>query len=321
LLEIDLFIRTTIPIFLLIGMGLFSRKMNLLKSGDERVLGAYLYYFSLPALLVINLSETVLTNYTIKFAVIGTLPIIIVCIIYIIAYYIFRFSKNTLYLLTVATVFGNTAFFGIPFITLAFPTKQAEYLAVLTVSSTSIAINIIIITILELYKLENSNSISESEKNIISSSKIVIKRLSTNPLILSILCGVILSIIGIRIPSPFATALQMLGGTTSAIAIFMLGVFLYGRKYNKILQAFELSILKMIFLPILAVIIMILFKFPTLESLVLILMNGMPLAFSMMIFSERYDFYKETISSLILISSFTAGIYLNIWLVILKNIF
>lgn len=321
MIEVDLFIRTTIPIFLLIGMGIFSRKMDLLKPGDERVLGTYLYYFSLPALLIINLSETVLTNYTIKFAIIGTLPIIIVCIIYLAAYYIFRFSKNTFYLLTITTVFGNTAFFGIPFITLAFPTKQAEFLAILTVSSTSIAINIITITVLELYKLENSNSVSESEKNISSSFKFIIKRLSINPLILSILCGVTLSILGIRIPSPFTTALHMLGDTTSAVAIFMLGVFLYGRKYNKMLQAFELSLLRMILLPTLAIIIMILFKFPTLESLVLTLMHGMPLGFSMMIFSERYDFYKERIASLILISSLTAGIYLNIWLAILKNIF
>ncbi len=35
MIEIDIFIRTIIPIFLLIGMGLFSRKMEFLKSGDN----------------------------------------------------------------------------------------------------------------------------------------------------------------------------------------------------------------------------------------------------------------------------------------------
>lgn len=318
MIEIDIFIRTIIPIFLLIGMGLFSRKMEFLKAGDERVLSAYLYYFSLPALLLVNLTEIELTRDTFRFAIVGTLPIIIACIIFLMAYYIFRFSKNTFYLLTISTVFGSLAFFGIPFIMFAFPTKQAEYLATLTVSSASIAIFIITITVLELYKLENS---PETDSTIVSRVKIIIKRLSTNPLILSVLFGVILSIIGFKIPSPLATSLHMLGGTTSAVSIFMLGAFLYGRKYTNMLDAFKLSLLRMVFLPLLTVTIMILFKFPSLESTILVLMHSMPLAFSMMILSERYDFYKETISSLILISSLTAGVYLNIWSVILKYIF
>jgi len=311
--EIAIVENTVIPIFLLIGMGLFSRKMEFLKSGDERVLSTYLYYFSLPALLLINLSEIVLDSYTFKFVIVGTLPYIMACIICLVAYYIFRFTKNTFYLLIITVVYGNTAFFGIPFIMFAFPIKQAEYLAILAASSTAIAINIITISVLELYKLKESNS-TFNLKNII-------KNFSTNPLILSIMGGVILSIIGLRIPSPLETPLRMLGDTTSAVAIFMLGVFLYGRKYNNLLQAFKLSLLRMIFMPILAIIIMKLFNFPTLESLVLTLMHGMPLGLSMMILSERYDFYKETIASLILVSSLAAGIYLNIWLVILKYIF
>jgi predicted permease len=43
----------------------------------------------------------------------------------------------------------------------------------------------------------------------------------------------------------------------------------------------------------------------------------MPIAVSMLILSQRYDFYKETIASLILISSLGAGVYLNLWLLML----
>jgi len=37
----------------------------------------------------------------------------------------------------------------------------------------------------------------------------------------------------------------------------------------------------------------------------------------MIVLSERYNFYKETIASLILISSLGAGLYLNLWLLAL----
>jgi len=109
----------------------------------------------------------------------------------------------------------------------------------------------------------------------------------------------------------------MLGGTTSTVAIFMLGVFLYGRKYTNIVRAFELSLLRIVFLPIVALLTTMLFNLPDVERSVLVLMHGMPVAISMIVLSERYDFYKETIASLILISSLGAGVYLNLWLLLL----
>jgi len=47
-------------------------------------------------------------------------------------------------------------------------------------------------------------------------------------------------------------------------------------------------------------------------------MLSMPLAISMIVLSERYDFHQDTIASLILVSSLSAGVYLNLWLMILQ---
>ena len=302
-------IRTVIPILLLIGMGFLSRKMGFLKSGDERVLSAYVYYFALPALFFVNMVETSFTEETLRFMFAGIIPILIVFAIYILLYLIFRFSKNTLYLLILSTVFGSLAFFGIPFIMFAFPTTQGEHLATLSAASIAIIGVTISITVLELYKLEKST--------IWKGLKHVAKRLSKNPLIISILSGILLSLIGIGIPSPISTSLHMLGRTTSTVAMFMLGVFLYGRKYTNIVRAFELSLLRIIFLPTVALLTTMLFNLPDVERSILVLMHGMPVAISMIVLSERYDFYKETIASLILVSSLGAGIYLNLWLLLL----
>ena len=53
------------------------------------------------------------------------------------------------------------------------------------------------------------------------------------------------------------------------------------------------------------------------ESTIIILMNAMPMAISMIVLSNRYKFYEDTIASIILISSLGAIAYLNIWLFIL----
>ncbi len=305
----NIIVRTIIPILLLIGTGLFSRKLGILKSGDERVLSAYLYYFALPALFFVNMAETNFTEETFRFIFAGIIPVFVALVICIFLYSTFRFSKNTLYLLILSTVFGSLAFFGIPFIMFAFPTLQGEHLATLSASSISIVGVTISITVLELYKLEKS-TIWEGLKR-------VVKRLSKNPLIISIFSGILLSLVGIEIPPPVSSFLHTLGGTTSTVAIFMLGVFLYGRKYTNLATAFKLSLLRIVFLPVVALLTTTLLNLHDVERSTLILMHGMPVAISMIVLSERYNFYKETIASLILISSLGAGLYLNLWLLLL----
>jgi predicted permease len=305
----SILVRTIVPILLLIGAGFFSRKMRFLRSGDERVFSAYVYYFALPALLFVNMIETsFMQEKTLKFMLAGIVPVFVALAIFLFLYVLVRFPKNILYLLIISTVFGSLAFFGIPFVTFAFPT-EGERLGTLAAASISPISVTTSITLLELYKLEKS-TMWEGLKR-------VLKRLSKNPLILSILSGMLLSLVGVEIPLPVSTFLHMLGGTTSTVAIFMLGVFLYGRRYTNVANAFGLSLLRMVFMPIVAFLTTLLFNLPNSERPTLILIHGMPIAISMIVLSERYNFHKEIIASLILISSLGAGLYLNLWLLFL----
>ncbi len=302
-------VRTIVPILLLIALGFASRKIGILRKGDERVLNSYVYYFALPALFLIDLSETSLSQENLRFVAAGTAPILIALTFLVAAFFVFRFSRDTLYLLVLSTVFGSLAFFGIPFITFAFPTREAENLAALSSSSILLVGVSISITILEFRRLEKSPF-----RNAIRN---VAKRLAKNPLILSIFFGVLLSLTGAEVPEPLSTALHMLGGTTTTVAIFMLGVFLYGRRYTNISRAAGLSLLRIVFLPTIGLLVAPFFGLSSLQRTVLVLMHSMPVAISMMILSERYDFHKETIASVILISSIGAGLYLNLWLLLL----
>jgi len=304
----DILMRTIVPIFFLIGAGLLSRRMKILRAGDERVLSAYVYYFALPSLFLINIAEIRFTSEILTFVIVGTIPVFLALIAYLILYFVLRLSKNTVYLLILTTIFGSLAFFGIPFMTLAFP-KDGERLATLSAAAIAIVSVTTSLTILELYKLKSS----AKWKGI----KHVTRRLSRNPLIISIILGVFLSLAEAEIPEPISKSLHMLGSTTSVVAIFMLGVFLYGREYKNVVNALKLSLLRMIFLPAIAFLITRFVGMAEVEGAVLVLMHGMPIAISMIILSERYDFYKETIASLILISSLGAAFYLNIWLLLL----
>lgn len=220
-------IRTILPIFLLIAMGFLSKKLGLLRSGDERVLSAYVYYFALPSFFFVNMVGIDFTEEgTLKFIFAGMIPILTVLLMYLILYFTLNFSRETFFLLVLSTIFGSLAFFGIPFITFTFPTSQGERLAALSAASIAILSVTVSITVLELYRL-NQPSVWKGLSR-------VARKLSKNPLVLSIFFGIMLSLVRVEIPLSISTFLHMLGRTTSTVAIFMLGVFLYGRKYKNL---------------------------------------------------------------------------------------
>ena len=301
----NIVVRTAVPILFLMGAGFFSRRMSILKPGDERVFSAYLYYFALPALFFVNIAEASFTPEILVFMLGGIIPILTAMMVYALLYITSWLSRNAFYLLTLSTIFGSLAFFGIPFVTFAFP-GVGERLA--TLSSAFIAMVSVTMSLvfLELYRLERFTKWEGVKR--------VGTRLSRNPLIISILVGVSFSLVGFDIPTPVSVPLHMLGGTTSVVAIFMLGVFLYGKRYTRIVYAFKLSLLRMIFLPAVAFLSVRLLGLIGVEGSVLVIMHGTPVAISMIILSERYDFYKETIASLILVSSLSAVVVLNLWL-------
>jgi len=307
-MELSIVLRTTIPLSLLIGLGFISKRMGFLKPGDERVLSAYIYYFALPALFIVDLSKIKFTEENLKFIFAGIIPIILIIGIFILLYLSIRFSKDTLYLLILSSVFGSLVFFGIPFVVFAFP-SEGELLATLSSSTISILGVTASITTLELYKMGSAP--------IIKGLKNTLVRLSRNPLIISILTGLFLSVTSMKIPDFISIPLHMLGSTTVTVAVFMLGVFLHGRKYTNLSIAFKLSLLRIIVLPTIALIISNLLNLPKIQTAVLVIMHSVPVAVSMIVLSERYGFYEETVASLILISSIGAGLYLNIWLLLL----
>jgi predicted permease len=110
----------------------------------------------------------------------------------------------------------------------------------------------------------------------------------------------------------------MLGGTTATVAIFMLGVFFYGRRYQQLKLAFGISLLRMLLVPLIAFGTVGVLGLGSLESSVVVLMSAMPMAISMVVLSERYQFHQELIASVILVSSILGGLYLNGWLALLN---
>ncbi len=303
-MDLEVVVRTTFPIFTLIGLGYASRWRGLLRAGDEKVLSAYIYYFGIPALLVVDLAGVVLDAEALRFMGVSLIPLIPIIAVALLGHFALRSDRGTLYLLLTTSIFGSLGFFGIPFVTFALADPRAERLAILAVSSINTVAFILTISILEIH----------GESSGLGGLRKLPPRLARNPLIASIALGLVLSASRISIPEPLATPLHMLGGSTAPVAIFMLGAFLHGKEYGGFRGAIPLVLMRAVALPALTVLVCRWFGLPTLETTILVLMHSTPLAVSMVVLSERYSFYTEKIATVLLLSSLAAGVYMNLWL-------
>ena len=303
--------RTIAPIFSLMVLGYLSRMRGVLRAGDERVFSSYLYYFGLPALLTVDISETALTREAVGLMVLNLAPMALVLLALILVHLLLRFERGTLYLLIIVASFGSLGFYGLPFVTFALQSIEAERLATLSVASINAVGFILAVLVLEAYA--GGASDAPAHRRVASS-------LARNPLILSIAVGMGLSAASLKIPVPIVSSLHLIGASTSPVAIFMLGVFLYGRDYRDLYEAAALSLIRLVVLPFVAVAVCLFFGVPALEGTVMVVMYGTPLAVSMIVLSKRYGFREKTVSSVILVSSLAAGVTMNLWLVLLDYI-
>jgi len=302
-------IAATVPIVVLVGVGYLARAVGLLRAGDERALNGYVYWLALPALFLVDLAQTPLTLDTLRFVALGVLPVLTAGGIVLA---IRPLPRDLRYLLAVTTVFGSLAFFGIPFAEFALGPGEPVRLASLAVAGIAPFTVALALVLLETHATTGLRPGTAAARTA--------SRLARNPLILSILAGVALSLGRVVIPSVLEAPLAMLGRTAAPVALVTLGVFLYGHDYRALLPALGLALGRLIVLPGLTVLAVKVAGLPPLEGAVLVIMNGTPIAVNTIVLSDRYRFHQDKIAPLILVSSLGAVVTLNVWLLAVRSV-
>jgi predicted permease len=292
----------TILIIVLLGMA--SRIWNIFKPEHAKTLSSFVYYFGLPTLFFVKISNLDLYSIDLNLVFGSLLPTVLLLGLLLILKWLKVLSRDTYILSSLAISFGSYAFFGVAFFETFQGGKWLEH-AILSASFLGV---LGIITTLSLLEYATQQKQSQS----------FLAKIFTNPLIISILAGMVFSLAKIKL-GPLNSAFSMIGQTSSAIAIFVLGMFIYDRFTPAIIKpSVKYSLFRIIGLPLIAWATIRLFL-PDSGDLIpfLMLENSMPAAIALVVFAERYD-YKVTetagIVSLTSIFSFiglTAVFYLT----------
>ncbi len=292
-------LESLVVILIVALLGMLSRKTGIFSAKHIKTISSFVYYFALPSLFFVSLSNTDLSAIDYQVAVGSLLPIVILLIVLFVLKLLKILSKDNFILLSLSISFGSYAFFGVAFFETLYGGK---WLPLSIVMSSILGLAGILFALL-LFEYAN-----KKERGLGFLLKII-----KNPLVISLILGVACSLFGVRLEM-LNNGLSLLGKTAGGLAIFSLGIFIYDNfSMEAIRKASLYSIFRFLSLPLATTLVVLFFIDVNLElQRYLILQSGIPAAISLAVFAERYEYKLAEVTGIVIITSILSFIGLPI---------
>lgn len=289
---------TIAPVFILMGLGYFAFKMQLIKAEAMPSLGNIILYCAIPAVMIgglskIHISEIIEPYFMLAYGLGLTSCLLISLLIAL------KLKGNGLSLSTIqamgATI-PNSMFVGFPVVLLSLGDADSASLGLMM----AVLVENILILPLALILLEYGAGQQATSKFAIWRS--VGLRIIKNPLIIAIAFGVALSLFNIPLPKPISQSLELLSKISAGLALLFIGAALANIKPQTKLDGSNLSLVvlgKLILEPLMvAFFILLLPAFNPILQKTAILMAAAPMMSIYPILGERYGFRDFCASTL-----------------------
>lgn len=211
-------ITTLIPIFGIIGMGVFADRRQMLPASTASCLNQFVYWFSLPLLLFHQLA--VLRPEDMPQGVAGgyVLGLGLALLLFFVLARLLGERREDALILGLMGSFPNAAFMGMPVILLLYPGDgQAALAASLAVVLASV--NLIVVDTMLGAK-------SGGRRSLLRTAAGVLRSLYHNPIMVCSALGACVGLLGISLPQPLLVMAKMIGSTASPCALFCMGMAL-----------------------------------------------------------------------------------------------
>jgi len=295
------------PLFLIIFLSAFLRKFFKLGENWSKALNEFALNIGLPALIFSAIAKS---NVSLQ----AELPLIISNVIFILFSFLagfiiaklFKTKKALFYTLFLCFAFNNTAYLGIPVLTQVYDENILSTLSL-----------IITLYILLMFTLGTSYLDFIQSKNHHQAFKNIIK----NPLLISVILGLIVSGFHITIPDIIEKSLGMLSASVTPLVLTIIGLFIGSSKLGKLkdwIPVFGYTLVTLALLPLVFYFSLKLSGFNPQDFNLSILEAAMPLAITPFALADKYKLDKDFIARAIVLSTTLSAISLPIWISILS---
>ncbi len=306
-------INTTSTLFITIFLGFLCGKVKLFKVGQDQTLINYVFYIALPLNLFLACYHATWHIFNPSYILSYAISMLIALFIsYLLSINVFKQSIGGSIVNTLSASQVDGAYFTVPLFLLVFKTDSMAMPLMLIQNTVFFTFGIILLQIHYESKSRKSNYLS-----------FILGRLvhviSHNPVISLSLLGLVAGILKIKIPADILHTAKFLGDSSSAVALFSLGLtcsfYLYSfTKKEQIYPLLSLSFIKLLVLPLISLIIGKLFKLDHQFLEALVLLTASPAATHTYIIAQKYNTDVEIATFNVVLTTLLSFFTINLWL-------
>jgi len=295
----------TLPFFALIGVGYLAGRLRFFSDEATAYLTRFVFYFALSAMLfgfAANLDVAAIFSWPFVFAyLLGTTAIWLVVAAVALAR---RTSREEAVFEAHTGVIGNVGFLGIPMLALLLgPEAVGPVLLVL-------AVDLIVFSSILTMAITGLRAGRVSAQTF----GILAMGLVKNPMIVSVVLGILWGATGQELPGPVNEFMTLLGAAATPCALFAIGASLAGRSAERVQVAAWLSFAKLVLHPAAVAVGCWALGVTGFAAGVMIAAAALPVAGNVFILAQHYRVAPQRVSTAILLS--TAGSVLTVTAVI-----
>lgn len=296
-----------LPIFLVMGLGALSVFLKVFKPQDSLIFSKYDYNIGFPILLFYTLVHT-------HFEQIGSpafiganiLSLLAVSLLMLAIGFLLRLPKPSIGIMVVAAMFGNSAYMGIPVLQQLYGSEGTSY------ASLIVGIQLTLVLSVGIFMLE---ALQKRKPNVRGALWHLVK----NPLIISVVLGIVCSLLSVTLPAFLENFLGMVSKSASPIALFAIGMFLVGKKLSPQPKKIALiCFMKLIALPLITFGIAKALGITGIAFSSTLLEGAMPLAATTFVIAQTHGIEEEMISSSIVLTTLLSFGTLSVLLLLMK---
>ncbi|MGR8946806.1 MAG: AEC family transporter [Gammaproteobacteria bacterium] len=302
-----------LPIFSIVALGYGLAKKQIFNEATGQGLTRFMFYVAVPAMLFDTISTTRLPaqipwDYLLAFYVPSLL--IFILAMFLMAFF-FNWQQHQRGIAGVCASYSNMVLLGLPLLLAAYGEKAVLPLFLLLAPQSLLLFPTTIFAV-EIYGRRSSiNS---------SLGLTLAKKLLLNPVILSLLAGLMVNFYNIPIATPLAKMLDIIGAAAPACALTALGVSLAQYTLRNIqVESFYLACLKIFIHPMLVFAACTIFEIDLLWMQVAVFLAAMPCGINAFIFASSYQIKAQTITHSIVLSTLMCVITSAVLLRLFEN--
>lgn len=298
-------ISVILPLVLLTLIGYFSAKLKLVERSHISALSNFVIKISLPAFLLYALADKDIyalwqPSYFLAY---GLASLLLFGAAFFMFRHYFQMSMTHSAVMSMGASMSNTGFIGTAILTMLIGSHAAIYIS-LTLLVENLMIVVLMLCLAEIGLSHGKSSVEQTEHTP-SPLQVLLKTLKgvlLHPVIVSIVLGLICSLMSWQLPEQLHKVLTMLGNTAAPIALFVIGASLVGVGLKALnLGTWLLVSMKVVLMPLL--VFGFLSMLPNVSQEMLYagtLIAALPMPVSFGIFGQAYGLNEKALTPLML---------------------